>query len=103
MLRQNRSTKMLSNARPRPSMLMTMLSHLSAPLNASLVNWAPCIFLVNQATEQQVVLINRLGLSLRVDRGAGHACQSALPNQGHGRSFVDPRLPCHDRLVLDFF
>ena len=41
MERHNRSVKILSSARPRPSMLIAMLCNLRTPVNASLVNWHP--------------------------------------------------------------
>ena len=70
---------------------------------AAAVERMPCVFFVDQATEQQIAFIDRPGLLPRIDRGARYSCQHALPDHWHRIPFVDPRLPHHDRLIPDFF
>lgn len=70
---------------------------------AAAIERAPRVFLVDQAPEQQFAVIDRPGLLLRLDRGAGYPGQNALPDHGHILPFVDPRVPHHGRLIPDFF
>ena len=63
----------------------------------------PCVLLIDQTTEQQIAFIDRLGLFLRINRGAGYARQNTLLDHGGLIPFANPRLPHHDRLIPDFF
>src|SRR5471030_788473 len=70
---------------------------------AAAVERAPCVFLVNQATEQQITFVERTAHLRRIDCGARYSRQNALPDHGHRIRLVDPRLPHHGRLIPDFF
>ena len=72
--------------------------HLSAA-----VEWVPCIFLVNQMAEQQIAVISLPGDLPPINRGAGDACQHALPGYRHPLFFAHPSLANYDRLIPDFF
>ena len=70
---------------------------------AAAVKRVPGVLFVDQATDQQIAFIDRLGLLLRIDRGARDAGQNALPNDGYRICSVDPPVPDHGRLIPDFF
>lgn len=69
---------------------------------AAAVERVSCVRLVEQATAPQLGCIDRPGLWLRRDRGAGDPGPRALPDHGYRIPMVDPRVPRHDRLIPDF-
>jgi hypothetical protein len=61
------------------------------------------VFLVDEATQYQIITREGLRSLPRVHAGAGHPGQHALAAHGQRLVFVDPTVARHGRLMPDFF
>lgn len=63
----------------------------------------PGVFGIDQRQQRQFLLVRFCGPVRRIDRGACHTCQFALPGQRQGLDDADPLLAVFYWLIPDFF